>query len=118
MNTARIVNEAVHEVKDLLEYNLDKDLLDWGIRKEICTNIEEANYKTYGRCMQFDLIEVVDYVFLGDKMVIITKIPNKNQVDNFHLTNIITMPVNINGHFYKAKNVEGKMAIGEKYRIK
>ena len=28
------------------------------------------------------------------------------------------MPVNINGHFYKAKNVEGKMAIGKKYRIK
>ena len=67
LNTARIVNEAVHEVKDLLEYNLDKDLLDWGIRKEICTNIEEANYKTYGRCMQFDLIEVVDCVFLGTR---------------------------------------------------
>ena len=28
------------------------------------------------------------------------------------------MPVNINGHFYKGKNVENKLVVGNKYRIK
>ena len=27
------------------------------------------------------------------------------------------MPVNINGNFYKAKNLDVKLAIGDKYRI-
>ena len=87
----KVVKEVMHEVKDLLEYNLNKEILDWGVRKEICKHIDEAGFKTYGRCRNLDMIEVVDYIFLGNKMVIITKIPIKNQVDNFRLTNIISM---------------------------
>ena len=96
---------------------MDKNLLDFSVRKEICANIKKAKFRVYGRCMQFDLIEVVDYVFLGNKMVIISKVPIRKQVDNFYLTNIITLPVNIGGHYFMAKNVEGKIAIGERYRV-
>ena len=68
--------------------------------------------------MTLDLIEVVDYVFLGNKIVIISKIPISKQVDNFYLTNIITLPVKIGDHYFRAKYVEGEIAIGEKYRVK
>ena len=68
--------------------------------------------------MEFELIKEVDYVFLGEKIVIISKIPIKNEVDSFKLMNLISIPVNINGQFYKAKNVESKIAVGNKYRIK
>ena len=68
--------------------------------------------------MTLDLIEVVDYVFLGNKIVIISKIPIRKQVDNFYLTNIITLPVKIGDHYFRAKYVEGVIAIGEKYRVK
>ena len=74
LNTARIVKEAFHEVNDILDFKLDKNLLDFSVRKEICANIKKAKFRVYGRCMQFDLIEVVDYVFLGNKMVIIFKV--------------------------------------------
>ena len=34
LNTARIVKEAFHEVNDVLDFKLDKNLLDWSVRKE------------------------------------------------------------------------------------
>ena len=41
LNTNRIVKEAFHEVNDILNFKLDRNLLDFSVRKEICAKIKK-----------------------------------------------------------------------------
>ena len=42
LNTNRIVKEAFHEVNDILNFKLDRNLLDFSVRKEICAEIKKS----------------------------------------------------------------------------
>ena len=101
------------ELRDLIQYRFNKDFLKWDVRKEICNNIEKEGFRTYGNCMDLELIKEVKYVFIENKIIIINKIPVQNEVDNFKSTNVISLPVKINGGFYRAKSVNGRIAAGE-----
>ena len=51
-------------------------------------------------------------------MVIIAEIPVQGTEDNFRMTEIVSMPVRINNEFYRIKNIEGKLAVGNRYRTR
>ena len=53
--------------------------------------------------MDLELIKEVKYILLDNKIIIINKIPVQNEVDNFKSTNVISLPVKINGGFYMAE---------------
>ena len=106
------------ELRDLIQYRFNKDFLKWDVRKEICNNIEKEGFRTFGNCMDLELIKEVKYRFLDNKIIIISKIPVQNEVDNFKLTKVISLPVKINGGFYRVKNVDGRIAVGKIYKTR
>ena len=55
------------------------------------------------------------YLFLEKKIILITKIPIRNDIDTFTLTRLLALPVKINNNFYRAK-IENYLAIGKTYR--
>ena len=66
--------------------------------------------------MDFELITEINYVFLEKKIVIINKIPIRNEIDQFNLTKLITLPVKIKNNFYQAKNIVKYIALGKYFR--
>ena len=77
MHISKVIDNVMRELRELLQYKFNKDLLEWGVKREICENIEKEGYNTYGDCMDFELIKEVKYVFLEKKIIIINKIPIK-----------------------------------------
>ena len=80
-----VIKELTHELDDILNFNFNKDIIDLDVRKNVCNHIVEAGLETYGKCNNLNMIEIIDLVFVGKKLVMITKIPIKNQVDDFRL---------------------------------
>ena len=113
---SNIINLAMHEIRDLLEYKFNKDLLSYEVRQEICESMEAEGYNTYGECMDFELITEIKYVFLEKKIVMINKTPIRNEIDKFYLTKLMTLPVNNKGIFYKAKGIVNYIALGKNCR--
>ena len=68
MKLSSVINDVMHELRDLLEYKFDKDLITYDVKQEICDSIESEGYKTYGVCMDFKLITEINYVFLEQKL--------------------------------------------------
>merc|ERR1712082_538943 len=116
MKLSSVIDDIMHELRDLLDYKFDKDLITYEVRQEICDSIESEGYKTYGVCMNFELITEINYVFLEKKIVIINKIPIRNEIDQFNLTKLITLPVKIKNNFYQAKNIDKYIALGKYFR--
>ena len=116
MKLSSVINDIMHELRDLLEYKFDKDLITYDVKQEMCDSIESEGYKTYGVCMDFELITEINYVVLEKKIVIINKIPIRNEIDQFNLTKLITLPVKIKNNFYQAKNIVKYIALGKNFR--
>ena len=112
-----VIRELKHELDDILDYNFNKNIIDLDVRKNVCNHIVEAGFETHGKCNNLNMIEIVDLVFVGTKLVMITKIPIKNRIDDFTLANIIALPVKIKDNFVKIKNIDMQIAMGEKYMI-
>ena len=89
----------MHELRDLIQFRFNKDLLEWDVRREICNNIEKERFRTFGNCMDMELVKEVKYRFLDNKIIIISEIPVQSEEDNFKLTNVVSMPVKINDEF-------------------
>ena len=116
MKLSRVINDIMHELREILEYRFDKELMTYEVKKEICEGIEKQGHKTYGNCMNFEIISEVNYVFLEKKIVIINKIPIKKEIDQFKLTKLFTLPVKIKNNFYQAKNIVKYIALGKNFR--
>ena len=56
MKLSKAINDIMHELRDILEYKFDKDLITYEVKKDMCDNIESEGYKLYGLCMDFELI--------------------------------------------------------------
>ena len=112
-----VVREFKHELENILDYHFNKDIIDIDLRKNVCSHIIKAGHETHGKCNNFDMIEIVDLVFVGKKLVMITKMPIKNMIDDFKLANIIALPVKVNDNFVKIKNIDMQIALGTKYMI-
>merc|ERR1712215_306441 len=75
-----VIKELKHELDDILNFNFNKDIIDLDVRKNVCNHIVEAGLETHGKCNNLNMIEIVDLVFVGTKLVIITKIPIKYMI--------------------------------------
>ena len=68
--------------------------------------------------MEMEHVKETKFKFLKNKLVIIAEIPVQGNEDNFKVTNIVTMPVKFNDEFYRIKNVEGRIAVGNLFRTR
>ena len=112
MRLSSVINEIMGELRDILNYKFRSELITDEVKRDICDNIQEEGYKTYGDCKDFELITEVKYLFLEKKIVLITKIPIRNDIDTFTLTRLLALPVKINNNFYRAK-IDNYLAIGK-----
>ena len=110
------VNNIMNELRNLLEYNFDKNLLTYQVKKQICESLEAEGHLTYGICTDLDLITEINYLILESKMVIITKIPLRSEIDHFNLTKLIALPVKVKDKYFKAKDIAKHVALGRNLR--
>merc|ERR1712082_469554 len=101
MSLSGVIDIIMLELRNLLSYKFDSRLISYSVRESICKDLHDKGYQVYGNCVDFDLIEEVNFLTLeSNKLVIITKLPIMNNLDAFSVITLTSLPVNINGKFY------------------
>ena len=113
-----MVNKIWQELKEMIEYKFNKNLLSWDIKKQVCDGIKKEKLQTFGECLEMEHVKETKFKFLKNKLVIIAEIPVQGNEDNFRVTDVVSMPVKLNNEFYRIKNIEGKIAVGNLYRTR
>ena len=113
---SNMINLVMHELRELLNMRFDINLISWEMKVEICENVQQQGFQTYGLCTDFELLKEINYMFLEKKIIVINKIPIVNRVDNFNLVKLIPIPINIRGEWFKVKDISNVIAKGNKFR--
>ena len=118
MNISKMVSRVWKELKDMIDFKFNRNLLSLDIKKEVCEGIKQEKLITFGECLQMELVKETKFKFLDNKMVIIAEIPVQGTEDDFMLHEIVSMPVKINNEFYKIRDIDTKLAVGNRYRTR
>merc|ERR1712082_546663 len=107
MSLSGVIDRIMVELRNLLSYKFDSRLISYKVRESICKNLHDKGFQLYGNCVDFELIEEVNYLILeSKKIVIITKFPIMNNLDVFSLISLTSLPIKINDKFYHVKNLQ------------
>ena len=117
MSLSGVIDRIMVELRNLLSYKFDSRLISYSVRESICKDLHDKGFQVYGNCVDFDLIEEVNFLSLeSNKLVIITKLPIMNNLDVFSVITLTSLPIKINGKFYQIKNLQRNLAVGDKFR--
>ena len=116
------INNNLEELKDLFNGNFNNKILTYGVKVDICKNIETAGFEIIGGCNYLDIsskLIKVNYLYDNQTIYYFLNIPimsNKN-IDLFHKVTIKPLPIWINGSAVQL-DVDGQnqiLAVGSKY---
>ena len=113
-----VVDNLLNELRNLLKFSFDSSMINFGIRDKICGDLKKKNIKLFGPCRQFNLVEEMEVFSIGKKLVIIIKLPVLGNLETFKVVTLKSLPVKIDGSFYKIDNLEGntQVLVGERFR--
>ena len=72
-----VINKIMIDLREIMEFRFNKHLMSYNVKKEICVGLEKQNLKTYGDCLNFDIMSETNYILLDRKIAIICKIKLK-----------------------------------------
>ena len=64
IDITKMVNKVWQELKEMIQYKFNKDLLSWDIKKQVCNGIKNENLQTFGDCMEMEHVKDTKFKFL------------------------------------------------------